>query len=543
MDDAANVAWGVRNIIGLTASFAIGHDHSKNPLVVLEGFQLLVEQHLNLGIMLAIFGDLRLEVMQTLIVEAEVGIRRDHGKTLLELGLGEGERVEFLPLDPNSIHAVFTVQELDDLTARGTESTIVASHNGLHGLHQTTLDVTGLGSLTGGIDKTFATTHGVEEEFLRTQTTKVRVLDEASTLGTKIILGEVRKRTTTEAVGDTLSFNVLLSDTGNNLRNVDEGALTTGCNHGLDGIGLVETRLGRLTGVISRRVQNPVDELLETLNHGTAGLRLKVTTLSLTDKVKHLHLSLVDGGLNLAHRVDIGDSIDDANTETALQNPVVHDDLDLVHEALILLPPSIEPGGVDETAHTTANILLIDRALDELTLNDRNFIIVCVEGVGQSFAIGTLGRTVVGLALEVDLGKDERDDLLASPQFLWLEDGRGWNAAIPVRHPHEQVVNEISRHEHVALGHLLYGEERILHDTHDGTVRLTGNDDARTKHHLLGFGTGGETLRDVKVHLITIEIGIVRTSTTQVETEGGPIEYLGIVAHDTHLVKRRLTIE
>lgn len=47
----------------------------------------------------------------------------------------------------------------------------------------------------------------------------------------------------------------------------------------------------------------------------------------------------------------------------------------------------------------------------------------------------------------------------------------------------------------------------------------------------------------MKVHLITIEIGIVRTSTTQVETKGGPIKNLGIVTHDTHFVKRRLTIE
>ena len=47
----------------------------------------------------------------------------------------------------------------------------------------------------------------------------------------------------------------------------------------------------------------------------------------------------------------------------------------------------------------------------------------------------------------------------------------------------------------------------------------------------------------MKVHLITIEIGVVRTGTTQVETEGGPIKNLGIVPHDTHFMKRRLTIE
>ena len=75
--------------------------------------------------------------------------------------------------------------------------------------------------------------------------------------------------------------------------------------------------------MISRRVEDPVHELLETLNHSTTGLCLKITTLSLTDKVKHLHLGLVDGGLDLAHSIMIGDCIDDADTETALENPVV----------------------------------------------------------------------------------------------------------------------------------------------------------------------------------------------------------------------------
>ena len=161
-------------------------------MVVLKGFHFLIEQHLNLGVMLTIFGNLWLEVMQALIIETKVRVRRDHGEALLKLRLGEGERVELLPLDPDSIHAVLTVQELNDLAAGGTKGTIVARHNGLHGFHQTTLDVTGLGRLTGSIDKTFTTTHGVEEKFLWTQTAQVRVFNESSTLGTKIVLGKVR---------------------------------------------------------------------------------------------------------------------------------------------------------------------------------------------------------------------------------------------------------------------------------------------------------------------------------------------------------------
>ena len=59
---------------------------------------------------------------------------------------------------------------------------------------------------------------------------------------------------------------------------------------------------------------------------------------------------------------------------------------------------------MDETAHTATNVLLIDRAFDEFTLNNRHLIVIRVERVGQSPTIGTFLRAVVCLALEIDLG-------------------------------------------------------------------------------------------------------------------------------------------
>ena len=73
----------------------------------------------------------------------------------------------------------------------------------------------------------------MEEELLGRQATKVTVLDKSTRFRTQVVLGKVRKGTFLESVWNTLSFNILLADTGNNLRNIDERTLGSRCYHGL----------------------------------------------------------------------------------------------------------------------------------------------------------------------------------------------------------------------------------------------------------------------------------------------------------------------
>ena len=93
------------------------------------------------------------------------------------------ENGDGLVLDPARVHSVLSVQELDDLSTGVAHGAIVVHHQILHGLDQTTLDVSRLTGLHGGIDDTFATSHGVEEELLRCQALQVRVDDEAVGVG------------------------------------------------------------------------------------------------------------------------------------------------------------------------------------------------------------------------------------------------------------------------------------------------------------------------------------------------------------------------
>lgn len=64
-------------------------------------------------------------------------------------------------------------------------------HKTLHCFDQSSLNVAGLGCLYSRIDKSFSTTHSVEEELGRCQAGQIRVLDEAARLGTVVVLDVV----------------------------------------------------------------------------------------------------------------------------------------------------------------------------------------------------------------------------------------------------------------------------------------------------------------------------------------------------------------
>lgn len=83
----------------------------------------------------------------------------------------------------------------------------------------------------------------------------------------------------------------------------------------------------------------------------------------------------------------------------------------------------------------------------------------------------------------------------------------------------EQVLEVTARvtnlfNEHVSLCHLAAGCEGVLHNPHDRPVALGGHDIPRDHQQLLNFGLCFEALGDVEIHLVSIEISIVRCSHT-----------------------------
>lgn len=77
----------------------------------------------------------------------------------------------YLSLHEGTIHSILSIQELNDITIRIPDCRVVSNFQILHRLDQSTLDITSLGSLDGSINQTLSTSHGVEPELLRCQST------------------------------------------------------------------------------------------------------------------------------------------------------------------------------------------------------------------------------------------------------------------------------------------------------------------------------------------------------------------------------------
>jgi hypothetical protein len=88
----------------------------------------------------------------------------------------------------------------------------------------------------------------MEKELLRCKPVKIRVLDEATSFGTEVILRGVRESTImmVETKRDLTAFHALLTHTNGHLRYVDEQALGTSNHHLLDVVVFLQTLLGIL---------------------------------------------------------------------------------------------------------------------------------------------------------------------------------------------------------------------------------------------------------------------------------------------------------
>ena len=84
--------------------------------------------------------------------------------------IGRLDGGQLLELHERSIHPILPVPQLYQVTIRVPNGPIVVDHEPLHGFDQTTLDVPRLGGLDSRINETLSTTHGVEVELVRSET-------------------------------------------------------------------------------------------------------------------------------------------------------------------------------------------------------------------------------------------------------------------------------------------------------------------------------------------------------------------------------------
>ena len=159
---------------------------------------------------------------------------------------------------------------------------------------------------------------------------------------------------------------------------------------------------------------------------------------------------------------------------------------------------------MDHRPCTLSDKLLVENPTEQLSfLNAELFIIHVPVGLPQIFVLDS--------SFCVNwLGDDHTHDLLASPEFPGLQNGRHGQLTRELVIPHHQVHDLGLVQKRVSLSKQATAQQRVLHYTHNGLVGL-GSD------NLLGhmgqepqFRNSLVRLGHVHVHLIPIKIGIIR---------------------------------
>ena len=165
----------------------------------------------------------------------------------------------------------------------------------------------------------------------------------------------------------------------------------------------------------------------------------------------------------------------------------------------------VHPDDVDQAPGAAPQGALAQRARQQLTVLDQD---LCVpHGEVRRLLIRVPG----GLPPAVGpLGDDEVEDLLPGPQWPRLQDRRLGHLPVPVFQPHEDVHQHLLLEKCVALGNDAAPQQRILHDPDHRLVSLGRHDHLGDHHQLQGLSARLVALRHVHVHLVPVEVSVVR---------------------------------
>ncbi|KAI3487069.1 hypothetical protein L1887_49105 [Cichorium endivia] len=209
--------------------------------------------------------------------------------------------------------------------------------------------------------------------------------------------------------------------------------------------------------------------------------------------------------------------------------------------------------GMDETVCGGTESGLVEHALQELSVLDDDLLLARVVLAPQATRHLGLGGEVEAVCLGgLEVEEHSRDDLLTSPERLGLEQ-RGRNGehaaasrvlALGTQSTVKHLLVLCSRVEGVLGGHPHTGDDVVLDET---TQRITAGG---REVLVVGVGdvvalcTGSLRLRKMHVHLVTVEIGVVRVAVCVVHADRLLAdEDAGLVGHHRGTMQRGLSVE
>jgi len=212
--------------------------------------------------------------------------------------------------------------------------------------------------------------------------------------------------------------------------------------------------------------------------------------------------------------------------------PVVDQQLSVGHKIAGGVGSFLLPDDVDDTTRRRTDGTLGQVSTKELsTLNEDVLIIRAGPGL------------LVANPLETNLRNNQGEDLLSCPEGLRLEDSWLGELVILVFRPHEKLHDKLLLNEGVPKREEHDTQQGVLHDTHNWLVILGRDDLVGDSHDLLDFSLGLIGLRDMHVHLISVEVSIVRSSHREIQPESTEGKHFHTMSHERHLMEGGLTVE
>ena len=208
----------------------------------------------------------------------------------------------------------------------------------------------------------------MEEKNLQHQPAEIQILNESSRFQPKIILREVRESAMLESKWNSSSFHQLLTDRDRHLGDTINASIWTGNYHLLDIVIPLQALLHILTRLITGQIELSFDIALERLANGHTRLGLQSVMRRLLDDIRNFLISLWNGLGNVGHGLLISNSIADADTEAIVEKPEVDNHLYASEELTSFLRTLFTKYDVHKTSLRRSDSFLLNNPENELAI-------------------------------------------------------------------------------------------------------------------------------------------------------------------------------
>ena len=389
--------------------------------------------------------------------------------------------------------------------------------------------------LDGGVDEALAPGDGVEEVLGRAQAADEAAGDVAARGGGAVEAREVGHGAPVAVGVDARAVDPLLADAGHHLLDVERVALGLAADGGHHAVVVPQHAHERGARGVVVGGGHALELLLKVLVVGQRGVVVEALDVHGGDAV-------VDGPVHGVHVVahgalDLlaGHQVRHAHREAVGAQPGVGQALHVVDEAHGGLGPLVGPRGVHEAAAGGVKDAPGQRAAQVLAAAHDHEVL-------RRGGVVAVGEGVVGHVQVQRRGEADARGLAAGEGPPPGRAGLG-QAPAEARRLHHEVHELAARDADAVLGHAVQAQQAVLHRVDGGLAVLGVDHQPRDGREVVQLAARLDALRVVGVHLVAVEVGVVGRRGAHVEAEGVVGHDAHAVAHQAHLVQRRLAVE